>query len=361
MSTETIDAEVETTAIAVRQPQSLAPTGLFGPIEPVAVIEKATAVASALKDVIRRQGLISNISGKEYPKCEAWTLLGTMLGVFPVLEWCRPVDGGWEARVQAKTRSGDVIGAAEAQCLHSERNWANRDDFALRSMAQTRATAKCLRMPLGFVMTLAGYEATPAEEMVTDHPKQPQAPKAAPSPPQTPVHRSTTEQRAKMIATLLAGEGQPNRDLVTEYFQKAGMLLPNETLEELPLRWVPATQKQMLALNDKIAAFGNGEEAVKPYPANEEAPESKKAVEVPRDGKAPEGEEWRTFPMPWGDNAGQPLEALEKRYLFGLWANYKVETEYQGKPKRPETIAKDTKFREMLDQAGQHYEFKKKD
>ena len=35
-------------------------------------------------------------------------------------------------------------------------------------MAQTRATSKALRLPLGFVMTLAGLEATPAEEMPQD-------------------------------------------------------------------------------------------------------------------------------------------------------------------------------------------------
>jgi hypothetical protein len=32
-------------------------------------------------------------------------------------------------------------------------------------MAQTRATSKALRQPLGFVVTLAGFNATPAEEM----------------------------------------------------------------------------------------------------------------------------------------------------------------------------------------------------
>ena len=39
-------------------------------------------------------------------------------------------------------------------------------------MAQTRAGAKALRMPLGFVVHLAGYEATPAEEMETEPHRQ---------------------------------------------------------------------------------------------------------------------------------------------------------------------------------------------
>jgi hypothetical protein len=65
--------------------------------------------------------------------------------------------------------------------------------------------------------------------------------------------------------------------------------------------------------------------------------------------------------MPFGKNAGIALEDLEKNYLYGLWANYTVETEYKGKPKKPETIEKDTQFRLMLDLAGKHYEFTKKD
>jgi hypothetical protein len=72
-------------------------------------------------------------------------------------------------------------------------------------------------------------------------------------------------------------------------------------------------------------------------------------------------EAWRNFLMPWGKNAGIALAELEKNYLYGLWANYEVETTYKGNPKKEEAVAKDRKFREMLDDAGAHYEFKKKD
>jgi hypothetical protein len=102
---------------------------------------------------------------------EGWTLLGSMLGVFPVVTWTRPVLNeeerpiGWEARVEARTRAGEIVGAAEAECIRSERSWTSRDDYALRSMAQTRAVSKALRLPLGFVMQLAGFDPTPAEEM----------------------------------------------------------------------------------------------------------------------------------------------------------------------------------------------------
>lgn len=163
----------------------LAPTNLFHTDDPTAIVAKASAMATALADVIRAKKLTSNINGREYVRVEGWTLLGSMMGVFPVLVWTRPVEGGWEARVEARTLAGAVVGASEAQCLSTERNWANRDDFALRSMAQTRATAKALRLPLGFIVEMAGYNATPAEEMPVDAPAQssPARRQGRPTPP----------------------------------------------------------------------------------------------------------------------------------------------------------------------------------
>ena len=142
---------------------------LFGAAEPADVIERAEKVATALKRVVDSKGLTQRIGGGEHVKVEGWTLLGSMLGVFPVCVWTRKLEDGWEARVEARTRTGEVIGAAEAECLRSETNWKTRDDYALRSMAQTRATSKALRAPLGFVMTLAGYEVTPEAEMLSAH------------------------------------------------------------------------------------------------------------------------------------------------------------------------------------------------
>ena len=140
---------------------------LFRTDDPVLVIQRASETADALAGVLRKQNLISNIRGKEHVRVEGWTLLGTMLGVYPVCEWTRPLENGsgWEARVVARTLAGQEVGAAEAQCDRSENTWKSRDDYALRSMAQTRATSKALRQPLGFVVSLAGFEATPAEEM----------------------------------------------------------------------------------------------------------------------------------------------------------------------------------------------------
>lgn len=146
-------------------PYTPAPPTLFGTSDPKDVIAKASESAVALADVIRSQHLYKTIGGKNHVFVEAWTLLGSMLGVFPVVVWTKPLENGWEARVEARTLAGDLVGAAEAQCGRDEPTWAKRADYALRSMAQTRATSRALRGPLGFIVVLAGYSATAAEEM----------------------------------------------------------------------------------------------------------------------------------------------------------------------------------------------------
>jgi hypothetical protein len=165
--TEAIESTAEdigTEVVLVDRP----PTTLFRTEDPVEVLERASRVAQALKSVIDKQGLVSRIQGREHVRVEGWTTLGSMLGVVPVVVWTKRTEDGWEARVEARTMDGRVVGAAEAMCSTAEKTWKTRDDYALRSMAQTRATSKALRGPLGFVVTLAGYEATPAEEMPSD-------------------------------------------------------------------------------------------------------------------------------------------------------------------------------------------------
>lgn len=152
-------------------------TTLWGTNDPAQIIERASNIATALAKVIRAKKLMVKIKGREYVRIEGWTLLGSILGVYPVCIFSQPIGppgapNGYEARVEARTRDGRIVGAAEAQCSREEKSWSDRDDFALRSMAQTRASGKVLRIVLGFVMVLAGYEATPEEEMPSDLPRE---------------------------------------------------------------------------------------------------------------------------------------------------------------------------------------------
>ena len=144
------------------------PTVGFGSLEirPKDVVATATAIATELAKVIKKQKLFSIIKKKEYVRVEGWTTLGAMLGVTP-----REVsndgneDGIYVAVVElVRNSDGVIIGRASAECGGSAM-WAGRDAYARRSMATTRATGKAYRLAFSWIMALAGYEVTPAEEM----------------------------------------------------------------------------------------------------------------------------------------------------------------------------------------------------
>lgn len=143
------------------------------PSDPADMVRVAVAQANELARLIEDKHLYANISGRRHVTVQGWTLLGAMAGVFPITEWSRriEIDGshGWEARVVAKhLSSGEIVGAAEGMCMDSEKTWGKRDEYARRSMAETRARSKALRGPLEFVMELAGFQTTPEEEMPGD-------------------------------------------------------------------------------------------------------------------------------------------------------------------------------------------------
>ena len=179
----------EDKSLAVVEPAPATPA-LFAAASPAAVVEFASGAARVLSDVIERQKLYVEISGRRHVRVEGWTTCGALVGVFPRVEWCRRMDRedevAYEARVSVRrTGTGEELSAAEAMCSSAESRWRGRDENAIRSMAQTRATSKALRLPLAWIVTLAGYDGTPAEEM--EHVREPEppparAPAASPAP-----------------------------------------------------------------------------------------------------------------------------------------------------------------------------------
>lgn len=139
--------------------------------DPDKVLEEAHKAAAALGRVIAGKPRKVVFNGKQFLEVEDWVLLGQFYGVSGKTEWTRQIEvgeaKGWEARVVVvDQRTGSEVGGAEAMCLNTERNWKSKDDFQLRSMAQTRALSKALSARLRWIPVLAGYSGTPAEEMV---------------------------------------------------------------------------------------------------------------------------------------------------------------------------------------------------
>jgi hypothetical protein len=77
-------------------------------------------------------------------------------------------------------------------------------------MAQTRAASKALRQPLGFVVVLAGYEATPADEMPSHDATRPHQGAASESEPLTDtLSRSVDGKRLRAAANASIIEAFP--------------------------------------------------------------------------------------------------------------------------------------------------------
>lgn len=193
---------------------------------PDEVLEEAHRAAKALMRVVEGKARPVKFNDETYLEFEDWQTVGRFYGIAPRIVATRPVTlgpgdvTGWEATAEAvHVPTGRVVSSADAMCLTDEEKWRARakyewhyalkgggtsaedpgtqnmvwednpnragkkrprkervlvgeeavPQFQLRSMAQTRAGAKALRNALAWVVVLAGYRPTPAEEML-DHP-----------------------------------------------------------------------------------------------------------------------------------------------------------------------------------------------
>lgn len=182
---------------------------------PEQVLAEAKKAAVALQSVIAGKKNPVNFNGEQYLEFEDWQVVGRFYGLAAkIVEGStKPIQVGnavgYEARaVVVDVRNGIEVSAAEAMCLNDEEKWSSRPKyewqdeldaqgkkiwvaaqgdkkgyykgkktkigdvpvpmFQLRSMAQTRACAKALRNVLAWVVVMAGYKPTVAEEMTGD-------------------------------------------------------------------------------------------------------------------------------------------------------------------------------------------------
>jgi hypothetical protein len=134
-------------------------------------------LAVDLAKFIKENKLYQNIQGKEFVNVEGWQYAGSRLGIFPVVEHVLNVSNDAEMKYEAKVtllnvRSGQTVGAGFAICSNKENGKKYYQEFAIASMAQTRAIGKAYRNILAWIIRAAGYEPTPAEEM--DYTAQPE-------------------------------------------------------------------------------------------------------------------------------------------------------------------------------------------
>lgn len=155
--------------------------------------------------------------------------------------------------------------------------------------------------------------------------------------PETP---KTTQEKAKArMLELLAS----HRDKAFAYFLFRDWIVDTQDIEDLPLERVPVNKAEMDMMLKCVQTF-----EIDPVPTS-----ASQQCEKPRD--------WHDYAMPWGQFKGEALGDLDRKYLFGQWANYVPLTEYNNKPLTEKQIADNEEFREVLDEMGAYYKFEKRD
>jgi hypothetical protein len=156
---------------------------------PDAVLAEASLVGKAVERLVKqRPDLVQVIGGRKHPRFELLQIVGSMFRLTTRVRETRHIIcgdvEGWEAIAEAvHVPSGQIVSVAEGMCTTDEPDWAVRPKYEWRngrrekigevsvtshqrrSMAQTRACSKALRLAIGWVLGMAGYEATAAEEV----------------------------------------------------------------------------------------------------------------------------------------------------------------------------------------------------
>lgn len=170
---EVIEGEVREVGLTVIEPREV--ERLDETATPEGMVALAARMATALADIVEKKKLFAVIQGKKYPQVEAWMTIGRMDNVAAreVRGGITRVEGGgFEAEVELiRLTDGMTVGYGSAMCgTPGDNPWATRPVHVQRSMAVTRATSRAFRQRYSWIMALAGYEPTPADEMPQQRP-----------------------------------------------------------------------------------------------------------------------------------------------------------------------------------------------
>ena len=187
-------------------------------------IERAQEYGAQLKRVIKQQGMYTTIGKKDHVHVEGWGCLGAMMGIYSditkyervdknntievylvemekvdkykktkeivekfirtamynkkTMKIVKDEDGNEKRQVEEikymaecslYTAEGKFIGKAVSMCSNLEEGKWDKPEYAIMSMAQTRATGKRYRLSFSWIMSMAGYDPTVPEEMEDVH------------------------------------------------------------------------------------------------------------------------------------------------------------------------------------------------
>lgn len=142
--------------------------------DPAGAVAYARQVSASIAGVLEERSGYVTIQKSKHITIEGWQTLAAMTGHTVEVEWSRPVDGlepnakgvrAWEARAVVHDQSGRVVAAGESMAEPGEGGKWDGSNSSVRSMAQTRAMSRALSSRMRYIVQLAGFSGTPAEEM----------------------------------------------------------------------------------------------------------------------------------------------------------------------------------------------------
>lgn len=134
-------------------------------------LKGASWLAKEIQGIIETNGLAHALGGKKkHVDLEAWTTICRIHNQAPHAKFVRVFEGApgeqiVEAHAWITNADGQILSEADSFVSSTEKNWAGKPFYARASMAQTRALSKAARYLHSWIMVMAGYAATPKEEM----------------------------------------------------------------------------------------------------------------------------------------------------------------------------------------------------
>jgi len=209
-------------------------------------------MAGKLKNFIVGQKLYTDIKGKNYAYVDGWQFAGFLTGLNAIIKKTinLSTDKEMKWKAVAELYLGDkCVGRGDALCSNKEEKKKSFDEYAILSMAQTRAIGKAFRNKLGWVMKLAGYESTPSEEMT----KVGQTPAEPIKTSPTGKQGAITQQELPALSNSVAREKL--FALAREYGAVAGKepKLIGSVLK-MKINWAKCTEKNLQIIYSKFLA-----------------------------------------------------------------------------------------------------------
>jgi hypothetical protein len=279
---------------------------------PAKVLAAAQQAAKELQKVLADKKTPVMFNGEQYLEFEDWQTVGKFYGCTTKVESTGYVEyggvTGFEATAVVLDRNQNVVGRAESMCMSDEDNWGDvpyykwedvldesgkkiwiegkngrkgyyksekiqvgtkpKPLFQLRSMAQTRAQAKALRSVFSWVVVLAGYKTTPAEELTGQENVEDAQPQREPV--KTPQRASEKGQQVGVSGKIKSGRLGNDGSLWIDLDGKSLVVIDKAHVnDKLKQQIVPGAFLKVMAIarhNDKIGDFYSATTLIELWP-----------------------------------------------------------------------------------------------